>query len=735
MYIRKCLLFTFILFFGMNGFSQNQRWYPYKSPKGDWFFLNENKERLNEQPFDSLIPFYQEQAFVQRNGKWGVIDTSGKEIIPIQHQSVQFVNNYSRQFYLVGDKNAQNSEWRWGVINLKGDQVLPIAFQHVELLLRNFGNYSKPICFVAELADSTSSKGLYDTEGNKLVEHEYEKIVSFPTERYTYDRDYCLVLIKPKEDRKVAGAYNVSGKNWIFPCEYDAEYVIDEWNIIRVGFNRRLWNVPLTTEPFLYVYKGVDESFKRIYHCYSIKGELLLACEYPKKEEGLFEFIYEDSVVATSEWGFYDVISATPEVYQLSIMDSTGIASAVIFSAEMGIVVPPRIFKYNPNIELEDGKVMLTRIDNGIPREVFLDGKIREIQRRPSMSNQQKWMERETEFGSYRYHRKKRRIILYNSKGKRRASIKRIKRWNIDGMRNELLYSERKKSFSIYNMETQQFAFRNKRKVSEETRDSLPDGQVLILSFQGGEPLFELFSEKKGWAFYDENGKLLKQSPTRTILPMHPIEKEGRLAGVIYLQRESSSYSTNYELFSGLKLGDLDSVYYIYFDSNTRQYHTLDHQSVYRGYDKNGKQLYTFQSLGSFYNEIAKVKTMTGGFNLCDSNYQLLLDQDFSRIDSKGNDFYIGTQDGLYYFIQTGKRPIKVKTYTHFTRRLNSAYECVNTDGSIDVRNLNGDMLFENAVSLEVKNGYFIVRTREKEYWLTLKLVEYASHSIVDGDN
>jgi hypothetical protein len=66
---------------------------------------------------------------------------------------------------------------------------------------------------------------------------------------------------------------------------------------------------------------------------------------------------------------------------------------------------------------------------------------------------------------------------------------------------------------------------------------------------------------------------------------------------------------------------------------------------------------------------------------------------------------------------------------------LNSAYECLNSDESIDVRNLNGDILFENAVSLEVKNGYFIVRTRQKEYWLTPKLVEYASHSMVDGDD
>lgn len=719
----------------MNGFSQNQRWYPYKSQKGDWFFLNENEERLNEQPFDSLIPFYREQAFVQRKGKWGVIDTSGKEIIPIQHQSVQFVNNYSRQFYLVGDKNAQNREWRWGVVNLKGDQVLPIAFQHVELLLRNFGNYSKPICFVTELLDSTNSKGLYDTEGNKLVEHEYEKIVSFPTDRYTYERDYCLVLTKQKQDRKVAGAYNVSGKNWIFPCEYGAEYVIDEWNTIRIGFNRRLWKVPLTTESFLYVYKGVDQSFKQVHHCYSVKGELLFECQYPEKEEGLFEFIYADSVVATSEWGFYDVISITPEVYQLSIMNSTGIASAAFFSAEKGIVVPPGIFKYNPNIELEDGKVMLTRILDGTWREVSLDGTISVPKRSASQLLRPKWINRETKFGSYRYNPKKKRIIVYDSEGKRRAKIKGRKYSNVEGKKQQFLYTERRRSFSIYNMEAQQFVFKNHRKLLEATRDSLYDEQLHLHYLQGKGSLFQLFSQKTGWAFYNENGQLLKSAPDRSLLPMHPLEIEGELGGIIFSGKKNGTYSTDYEIFSGVRLEGLDSVYSIHYDSNTQQYHTWDHQSICRGYDEKGKQLYSFQSLGSFYNGIAKVKTINGGFNLCDSSYQLLLDHDFSRIDFKGKDLYIGTGDSLYYFIQTGKRPIKVKTYTHFNRRLNSAYECFNPDGSIDVRSLNGDMLFENAISLDVKNSYFIVRTRQKEYWLTPRLVEYASHSMIDGDD
>lgn len=734
MHIQKCLLFTCILFFGANGFSQSQRWYPYKSQTGEWFFVNETKERLNEQPFDSLMPFYREQAFVQRDGKWGVIDTSGKEITPIQHQSVQFVNSYTRQFYLVGDKNGQNGEWRWGVVNLKGDHILPIAFQHIELLLRNFGNYSKPICFVAELPDSTNSKGLYDTEGNKLVEHEYEKIVSFPTDRYTYDRDYCLVLTKNETDRKVAGAYNVSEKNWIFPCEYDAENVIDEWYNIRIDFNRRLRKVPLTKEPFLYVYKGVGESFKRIHNCYSIKGELLLACEYSLRENGLFEFIYADSVVATSEWGFYDVISETPEVYQLSIMDSTGIASAAIFSSEKGMVVPPGVFKYDPNIELKDGKLMLTRIQDGTWRAISMDGTIGEIlQQSSSQLPRSKWIERETEFGSYRYNREKKRIIVYDLKGKRRASLRRIKHWNIDGMRNELLYVERKESFSIYNMETQRFAFKNQRNVSKETLDSLPDGHLLILSFQQGESFFELFSQKKGWAFYDENGQLLKQAPTRSLWPMRPIEVNGALGGIIWFDHSKGENSSHYELFSGLRLGDLDAAYSVQYDSEKKEYYAYDMLSIYRGYDEEGKELFSVRNISSHQNGIAGVETLDGGFNLCDSNYQLLFDQDFSRIDRKGNDFYIGSRNGNYYFISTKESPRMGKGYTYYERPLNSMYVCTNPDGSVDALSPQGEMLYENCDSIKWDQGYFVIRSQNTEYWLTPKLIVYGSHPIVQN--
>ncbi|NVK65969.1 MAG: hypothetical protein HWE22_15365 [Flavobacteriales bacterium] len=43
---------------------------------------------------------------------------------------------------------------------------------------------------------------------------------------------------------------------------------------------------------------------------------------------------------------------------------------------------------------------------------------------------------------------------------------------------------------------------------------------------------------------------------------------------------------------------------------------------------------------------------------------------------------------------------------------------------------LSGDILYENAVSRQSKNGCFVVQTHEMEYWLIPKMVEYGSHSI-----
>ncbi len=117
---------------------------------GKSLFFNLQGKRINNNEYDFVGHFLDGLSEVSLNGKWGFVDTLGKEIIPVIHDKNFF---YSKFPSLI--KAKKNN--KVGYYDLKGNLVIPF----------NYGLYSKD--FSEGLASVENSDGLYGYINEKGV--------------------------------------------------------------------------------------------------------------------------------------------------------------------------------------------------------------------------------------------------------------------------------------------------------------------------------------------------------------------------------------------------------------------------------------------------------------------------------------------------------------------------------------------------------------------------------------
>ena len=66
-------------------------------------------------------------ARVQKGGKWGVVNSQGKLIIPVVYDDVQVKDFYNYESEAVKVKKGE----LWGIINLKGEEIVPCTYSEI----------------------------------------------------------------------------------------------------------------------------------------------------------------------------------------------------------------------------------------------------------------------------------------------------------------------------------------------------------------------------------------------------------------------------------------------------------------------------------------------------------------------------------------------------------------------------------------------------------------------------
>lgn len=113
-----------LLFF--SSISQSQELIPYR--KGDsWGFSTKDKNMIIPVVYDNAWPFKNGVAKVEMKGKQGIIDTTGKIVIPLKYESCNQVDDY----IIVRKKKIFSKKIKSGVVDLNDKIVIPIKYNSV----------------------------------------------------------------------------------------------------------------------------------------------------------------------------------------------------------------------------------------------------------------------------------------------------------------------------------------------------------------------------------------------------------------------------------------------------------------------------------------------------------------------------------------------------------------------------------------------------------------------------
>ena len=134
--------------------------------------INENNEQILL-GFDQIeaiensdtkqnIWFEENVLRVSRNGKYGLIDLDGKEIVPCDYDEIISLNGVKNEFLI---KKAGNI----GLVNEKGQTIIPAVYKEIRTLKEG---YTSEYIIINE----NDQYGIIGTSGNILIEPKYEEV-------------------------------------------------------------------------------------------------------------------------------------------------------------------------------------------------------------------------------------------------------------------------------------------------------------------------------------------------------------------------------------------------------------------------------------------------------------------------------------------------------------------------------------------------------------------------------
>jgi hypothetical protein len=140
---------------------------PYKNKKGKWGYLDSiSKKNIIPCKFDKAYPFLNNSAIIGvRNEnyelRYGVIDTLGNLVLPIEHDIISFpINGY----YITYKKDKGK-----GVFSLKGEQIVPCTYSRIEMVEDTFS-----------IVEKENKFGCYNLIDKKeILPCQYDKITIF----------------------------------------------------------------------------------------------------------------------------------------------------------------------------------------------------------------------------------------------------------------------------------------------------------------------------------------------------------------------------------------------------------------------------------------------------------------------------------------------------------------------------------------------------------------------------
>ena len=198
---------------------------------------------------------------VFKNGKYGLVNTSGKEITKCKYDYIRdFSNGFSA--VLIVDSNKKD---KWGLINTIGKEVVPCIYDKISILSNDLANVT--------LNDKI---GLINTAGKVVVPCNYDSEIIF-------NDNYAAVSIDNK------WGFIDNSYNEFVPCKYDFVWDFED-NLAMVEKDEKMGLVDITGKEVIpcdfYAIKVLDDDLAKVKQenkigLFSIKrNQIIIPCEY-----------------------------------------------------------------------------------------------------------------------------------------------------------------------------------------------------------------------------------------------------------------------------------------------------------------------------------------------------------------------------------------------------------------------------------------------------------------------
>lgn len=192
------------------------------------------------------------------NNLYGVIKSSGEEVISSKYKSIEF-NESGKEFYV---KNNFN---KVGIVTTSGSTKINLIYDEISMIDKQSGLY---------IVKNGNKYGVLDSAGNIIIHLEYEKI-GVDTSKFlsnNISNKYLLYgsLIPVCQNNKW-GLFNLKGEN-IIPVEFD------EIGCIRGKSGNTNVNNLMIIPSYKLIVMGKNIENKKQYGIYNDLGERLIPC-------------------------------------------------------------------------------------------------------------------------------------------------------------------------------------------------------------------------------------------------------------------------------------------------------------------------------------------------------------------------------------------------------------------------------------------------------------------------
>lgn len=165
-------------------------------------------------------------AYFKQNGKYGYINARGNIIVPAKYKDKAFIPLKIGIFPVSIELSKSFSKQVWGLIDSTGREITPFKYDKIETISENGENG----LIMVELNEK---RGFVNTMGKEIVPPEFYSVF------YNKDQKVIETFKKDEQKRELRGFYSLDGTE-IAPCRYFSTTTFKD-NVAYGLYNNQYW--------------------------------------------------------------------------------------------------------------------------------------------------------------------------------------------------------------------------------------------------------------------------------------------------------------------------------------------------------------------------------------------------------------------------------------------------------------------------------------------------------------